>query len=136
MQATLSRDTTSVTFDVIAEGGSPLLFFDVGKPNAQEQRSGRVDPRSSDFWSGLRNISVRGEMDRASAYSDAQTLAEDLIKPYGNGDPLQLDISELPQHGTFDVMPLQQACILQYPPGTKDVVIVDLSMPVVSDTLG
>lgn len=136
MQATLSRGNTSVSFDVIGEGGQPLVFWDVGKPNASEQRSGRVDPRSSDFWSGLRNITVRGEMDRSSAYADAETIAEDLVKPYSGGDPLELDLSALAEHGTYEVAPLQQALVLQYPPATRNVVIVDLSVPVVSQTLG
>lgn len=136
MQATLSRGGTSVTFDVIGEGGTPVVIWDVGKPNASEQRSGRENPRSQDFWSGLRQVAVRGEMDRSSAYSDAKTMAEQLIKPYSGGTPLELDLSQLQNHGVYEVAPLQNALVLQYPPGSTDVVIVDLSLPVVSSTVG
>lgn len=136
MQATLSRGGTSVTFDVIGEGGTPLVIWDVGKPNASEQRSGRENPRSQDFWSGLRQVNVRGELNRNTAHQDAITIAEELVKPYSGGSALELDLSQLQNHGTYEVAPLQNALVLQYPPGTVDVVIVDLSLPVVSSTLG
>lgn len=136
MQATIQRGNTSVTFDVIGEGGQPLIFFDAGKPNADEQRSGRADPRSSDFWSGILQISVRGELDRPTAHEDALTIAEELVKPFSGGGALEIDISDYPGETVYEVAPLESACILQYPPGNTDVVIVDLSMPVVDVTLG
>ena len=135
MKATVARGTTSVTFDVVGEGGQPVVISDVGKPNAQEQRSGRADPRSSDFWSGLRQFTVRGELNRESAHADAFTLAEDLIKAYSGGTPLELDLSELPGHGTYEVAPLDNALNLEYPSGTKNVVLCELSLPVVSSTV-
>jgi len=136
MQATLQRGSTSVDIDIVGEGGEPVVSWDVGKPNADEQRSGRIDPRVSDFWSGLRQVTLQGELPLSSAHADALTLAEELVKPPNDGNPLELDLSSLPQHGTFEVAPLQNALTLTYPEGTNSVVQVGLSLPVVSKTDG
>lgn len=139
-EAILSRDGTSVTITLgPADGEGMSNAIDVGKPRSDMSDAGTVDPRSIDHWGGFKTITLNGYFDGDTAYSDAQTLAEDLIKPYSDGNDLVFDATSLPEFDeTVLVAPTnQRACVLTYEPGgVTNMVGVELSLPMVSNTLG
>lgn len=135
--ATLSRGGTSVTFQIWEEGGELLVARDIGKPQGGVKTVSREDPRTSDNMSALDRLTVVGRLEGANAYSDAQTLAEDLVKPYSNGNDLTLDLSAISGYSTYTVgVPSDRALELDYRPGVVDVVDLQLGVPIVSTTLG
>lgn len=135
--ATVSRGTTSVTFDLYEEGGNLLVARDVGKPTADTQPVGREDPRSSDHKSAIDAFTVVGQLVGSSAYADAQTLAESLVKPYSDGTALELDLSAIPSLGIYEVaVSSDRALQLGYEPGKVDWVSLQLSVTVVGSTVG
>lgn len=136
--AAVSRGSTSVTIPLLGEAGNLSVARDVGKPTAREQSVGREDPRTHDYFSAGDAWTVAGVLHGSTAYADAKTLAEDLIKPRATtGTPLQLDLSDLPSRGTYDVAPTSASALtLTYAPGEKDLVGVQLSVSVVASTFG
>lgn len=137
-QATLSRGSTSVTFDILGQSGDLLVARDVGKPTAEEHEVGREDPLVRDDQSAGDTWTVIGMLQGSNAYADAQTFAEDLIKPRAtSGTPLQLDLSDLPNRSTYDVAPASgSAATLTYAPGQRQMVGVQVQVSVVSATWG
>lgn len=134
--AILSRGGTSVTVPILATGGSLAIARDVGKPTAGFPKVGREDPRSQDYQNAGVQWTIVGLLRGSSAYDDAQTLAEDLIKPQTDGTALSLDLSALPSHSTYDVAPANdRALALTYRPGETDMVAVGLSLTAVGETI-
>lgn len=137
--AILSRDDgTSVTIPLFESGGNFAVARDVGKPTAMENELGREDMFVRDDLSAGDAFTLAGRLEGASAYSDAKTLAEDLIKPrLPEGGPAQtLDLSALPGRGSYSVVPASDtACTLTYIPGQTQLVEVQLTLNVV-DSVG
>lgn len=138
VDAVLSRGSTSVTIPLLEEEGNLLVARDVGKPTLNVNDVGREDPRTQDNMNAGDAFTFTGLLAGASAFSDAKTLAEDLIKPRATtGTPLQLDLSALPNRGTYDVAPTtQSACQLTYSAGEVNMVAVQCTLNVVSNTIG
>lgn len=136
--AVLSRGGTTVTTPLLQSGGSLAVARTVGKPTLREAAVGNEEPRAQDYKNAADTWTIAGLLHGPSAYSDAQSLAEDLIKPRATtGTPLQLDLSDLPNRGTYDVAPsTSNAAVLTYVPGGKELVGVQLSLSVVQETNG
>lgn len=136
--AVISRGTTSVDVEIWGEGGDLLIGRDIGNPEARIAPVARVDPRASDHKSATDTITLVGILEGASAYDDARTLAEDLIKPHSDGTALQLDLTAVPGFDTvFDVgVPSARALEVDYRPGVRNRVDVQLTVPVVDNTIG
>lgn len=133
--ATLSRGSTSVTFDLWEESGSLLIAEDTGKPELEELPAGVTSPRIGDHFSAVRNLTVVGRLAGSSAYDDARVMAEELVKPQSGGTALQLDLSNVQGFGTNDVAPItDRALQLEYRPGVRNVVDLQMTMPVVHTT--
>jgi len=137
--ATVKRDSTSVDIPLIESGsGTPLVGVDYGKPNVDIKNSGVLDPRVTDQWSGLRQYTILGKLQGSNAYSDAITLA-DSIKSHSAGSNTTLNI-DMPEYDTdIRVCPAagqDQALTMNYPPGWKDYVEVELALTRVVDTTG
>lgn len=131
MDVTLSRSGTSVSIPVVDNSsGTPLISKDVGKPNLNIQETGAINPRHNDFWSGLEQYTILGRFTSSTAYDDAITLA-DLIKENSNGTPLDLNIPLNDFDDTIKVAPAagqDQSLALNYPPGRRDSVEIDLGL--------
>lgn len=138
VDATLSRGATSVTFHIWQEAGNLAIARDVGKPELKVQEVSRETPRSADLKSGLDQLTVLGVLTGPDAYADADTIAEDLIKPHSGGVPLNLDLTGVTGFDTvFEVgVPSANAYQCDYVPGRKDRVDISLTVPIVSDTIG
>lgn len=125
---TLTRGNTSVTFDIIGRGTDLLVSRDVGKPNLNINEVGREDPRAQDYWSALSVWTIIGLLTGDTAYDDAQTLAESIIKPRLSS-ALQVDLSTITDLSTYDVVPNgASALTLTYQPGERDFVDVQLQL--------
>lgn len=139
MKATLSRGTTSVELPLVEDGsGNPIAIRGVGKPNLRINDTGSINPRHTDQWSGLDQYTLVGRFIGTNAYQDALTLA-DLAKTNGAGTPLTLNIDSPEFDTDITVVPgagQQGAITLAYEPGTKNVVIADVSLTRVSDVQG
>jgi len=139
MKATISRGDTSVTLPLVEDStGAPIAIRGLGKPNLNIQNTGSADPRFVDQWSGLDQYTLIGRFVGNNAYSDALSLA-DLIKTNGGGESLILNIDSDEFDTNIEVAPgvgQQGPLTLSYEPGTKDVVIVDVSLTRVAETLG
>jgi len=136
-QATVSRNQTSVTFDIYDEGGNLAVARDIGKPELEFYQVAREAPRSFDGFSATDVFTVVGQFTGSSAYSDAKKLAEDLIRPHSNGDALTLDLSDVPGFTSYEVAVQNESALqLAYPPGQTDWVSVQLQATQVRDTIG
>lgn len=138
VSAEISRGNTSVELPLLAEGGTPLVARDIGKPNMNVYKNGVLDVRHSDQNSGLMTYTLLGRFHGSSAYSDAITLA-DLIKTNGNGTPLKVDIGLSEFDSNVMVAPAatqEEALQLNYPPGRRRTVEVDLGLTRISSTQG
>jgi len=139
MKATISRGSTTVTLPLVSDStGTPLAVRGLGKPNLNMQNTGGINPRFADQWSGLDSYTLTGRFVGESAYSDAIALA-DLVKTNGGGEPLILNIDSDEFDSNIEVAPAagqQSALSLSYEPGTKDVVIIDVSFTRVQGTRG
>lgn len=135
---TISRGSTSVDIKLYREAGQPAIARDIGKPDGGIIEVAQEDPRSKDHVSGTDTVTLLGIIEGASAYSDAKTLAEDLVKPHSSGTALQLDATSVPGFDKIlDVgVPSANACRLNYRPGRKNRVDVRLTLPAVSTTVG
>lgn len=136
--ATISRGGTSVDLPLIGSGNALTLARDVGKPTQSFDAIGNENPISRDHMNASDAFTISGVLLGTTAYSDAKTLAEDIVKPrLASDSPLQLDLSDLPQRGTYDVAPASgSACRLTYVPGRLDIVGVQLTLNQIASTLG
>jgi hypothetical protein len=138
VDGTISRGNTSVTFRLWQEGGNIVIGRDIGKPQGKFKTVSRQAPRSNDFLSSSDRFTVLGVLTGSNAYADAKTLAEDLVIPHSGGTPLQLDLTAVTGINTvYDIgVPSGNALQLEYRPGRRDRVDLQLSVPVVSATVG
>lgn len=136
--AIISRGGTSVTVPILEEGNTLVLARDVGKPTMNYQSIGREDPLPFDHLNAGDTFTFAGKLSGSNAYADAQTLAEDLIKPRATtGTPLQLDVSALPNKSTYDVAPVSSSALtLTYETGVGQLVDVLATLSVVEETIG
>jgi len=136
--AILSRGATSVTFRLWQEAGDVVVARDVGKPQLAFKTVSRQAPRSQDQLSSVDQPTLLGVFVGDGAYSRANAIVENLILPYSDGTPLQLDITDVEGFDSvFEVgVPSEDAIQLDYQPGRKDRVDVQLSTPIVSSTVG
>lgn len=138
-EATISRNGTSVTLPLLADGaGTALVARDIGKPNLSVQSTGSINPRFLDFWSGNEQFTLTGRFWDSNAYSDAISLA-DLIKENSNGTPLTLDINISDYDSDMTVAPAvgsDAALSLSYSPGRRNDVDVQLSLVRISELRG
>jgi len=136
VDAILSRGSTSVSIKIWVKNNELCLARDIGKPNAQILPVSRGDPRTSDHLSAADQITLVGNLTGPNAYADAQTLAENLVKPHSNGTPLKLDLSAIPSWGTYEVgVPSRRVCRLNYKPGQSDWVSCQMRLPIVNTTI-
>lgn len=137
ISVTVSRKSTSVDVNLHGEAGDLSFARDIGKPHQKFHDLGKEDPEHRDDWSAQVRYVLTG---RVSSYSDAQTLAETLVKQRTPDDdsPLQVDLSSLPQYsGTVDVAADQESSLeLTYLPGTRNDVEVRLNVVEIGDTIG
>jgi hypothetical protein len=128
----------SVSFDLYEQAGELLVAEDVGHPNAKLYQVGDTSsPRFRDHRSTLTTFTCVGQLIGPSAYEDAKFLADELVKPYSNDTPLELDLSDVSLYADrapFTVAPLTASALkLHYPPTQKDWVSLEVSMPVVDE---
>ena len=137
VDVTLSRSGgSSVDVSLFGGGGDLVTARDVGKPTANTHAVGAEDPRHQDYQNASTVWTVAGVLIGSSAYADAKTLAESVIKPRLS-NPLTLDASALPSRSTYSVVPASEsACTLTYVPGKLDVVGVQLSLAEVDSLNG
>jgi hypothetical protein len=138
--ATIRRaNGPSIDLPLVEEGGQPVHSVDYGKPNLNIQKTGAINPRHIDQWSGLESHNLLGRFLTDTAYQDAIALC-DLIKSNSNGDPLYLDLTDLPEFDSeIMVAPAagQDAAVeVAYNPGRRNWVDVDLGLTRVNQTLG
>lgn len=138
VDAVLSRGATSVSIPILGEGGDLAIARDVGKPTAEEYPVGQTSPHVEDNKNASDAWTVTGLLEGPTAYADARTIAEDIIKPrVESGTPIQLDLSALPNRGTYKVAAhTASAATLTYTPGRRQLVGVQLSLSVISDAFG
>lgn len=136
--AVISRGGTSVSVPLLADGDTLAVARDVGKPTVKYHDVGREDPLPADHLNAGDAFTFTGLLHGSSAYSDAKTLAESLIKARATtGTPLQLDLSALPNKGTYDVAPITSSAItLAYAPGRTEMVGVQATLNAVEQTIG
>lgn len=133
---TLSRGATSVDVEWLGEAPDPILVYSASKPNQEINPVSNIDPRVSDQFQNVKQFTINGYLTGANAYTDARSLAGELIKPHSGGTALQLDLSNIDGFGTYDVAPSQQNAVdISYPPGQRDLVPVSFSLPVVDTTI-
>jgi len=136
VDVTLSRSGASVDISLLGESGNLVTARDVGKPTLKTYEVGAESPRANDYQNASIVWTLAGILIGSSAYADAKTLAEDVIKPRLSG-PLTLDASNLPERSTYSVAPASEsACTLTYVPGALDVVGVQLSLAEVDSLQG
>lgn len=134
--AIISRGNTSVTIPLLEEPQTLTVGRDIGKPNLKTFAVGREDPVIMDSLSATDNWTITGLLSGANAYSDAKTLAEDIIKPRFSS-ALELDLSSLPSKSKYDVVPATgSALALSYRPGERNLVGVQLSLAGVDEAIG
>jgi hypothetical protein len=138
VQASLSRDGTSVDFQLNQDsGGTPTIIQSVSKPQQKLTPVSVVDPRVSDQFESVQSFILRGYIDGDSAYSDARVLAEELIKPHSGGNNLTLDLSNADGFSSYTVAPAtESACELEYLPGQRDWIPLSLNLTRVDTTIG
>jgi len=127
--ATLSRGNRSVSFDVIGEGGEPLVARNFGKPNlGVNANSGGLDPlMQQDVRSAQETININTQL---FSYDKAATLA-DIIKSHSRGTPITLDIPLAEYDDSIKTHPAleqEEALTLTYEPGRGERVGVSLSL--------
>jgi len=135
--ASLSRGSTVVSFELAQESGNPTVIQTVGKPEQEFKKVSRPNPRVSDQFQSLDTFILRGYVDGDTAYSKARRLAEDLIKPFSEGEELTLELSNLEGFDRYSVAPIGESVLeLTYPPGQRDWVTVDLNLTRVDNSVG
>ena len=128
--ATLERGGTTVSLELIETGGTPVASVDLGKPNLNIQPNGALDPRHIDQFANTESYTLLGRFEGNTAYDDAIALC-DLIKSNVAGDETLLNV-DMPEFDTdIPVAPAagqEESVSLNYPPGQKDMVEVDLGL--------
>ena len=138
--ATLSRGQTSVEIPLLGEGGNILSAVDLGKPDLiVHDKGGSPFPRVQDQWSGFGQFNINGVFRGSNAYSDVIELVNLLLSD-GGGDPMILDIPALDElESNITVAPsaeADRALNLNYQPGRREHVEVDLGLTRIGQTLG
>lgn len=134
--ATLKKadGSQSVSFDIWRDGAGQLCVSrDIGKPQAGFREAGTSNIIVSDFMSATDVYTVLGII---TTYSDAQSIVEDIVKPFIGSTSLELDVTSVP--GISNVqrvgVPSKRAIELDYQVGVRNMVDVQLSLPAVSRT--
>ena len=133
----------SVTFPVYDEGGTPLFSIDKGYPELNIYESGELNARFGDFKSVIETYTITARLKGSSGYSDALTLADIIKSRQGSGEELTVEVSGV----NLDAYPTtpttvapaagqDSALSLTYPPGTRDVVEIELSLTRVQEVRG
>ena len=138
MDATLSLGSKSVDIPLLDESGSPLVSSDLGKPEVDLRNTGNFFPLPQDQWSGLQNITLRGHFTGSNAYDKAITLVE-IIEDDWKDNEMRLDIPLDEYDDNILVAPSagsDQAVALDYQPGRRNLVVVDLSLTRVGRIVG
>ena len=138
--ATLSRGETSVEIPLLGEGGNILSAVDLGKPDLiVHDEGGSPFPRVQDQWSGFGQFNLNGVFRGSNAYSDVIELVNLLLSD-GGGDPMILDIPALDElESNITVAPsaeADRALNLNYQPGRREHVEIDLGLTRIGQTLG
>lgn len=128
----------SVTLPLRNTDNGIAVARDIGKPSAKFYSLGREDPKPADHLSAQDSFTVVGELQGSNAYTDAKTLAEDIIKRRpDSSDKVQLDLTDLPSGQTHDVAAVSDRALeLTYPPGVRNNVLVTLSVQAVDSVSG
>lgn len=138
-QAIVARGSTSVAFELYQDGGGNLaVAIDIGKPDQKWHEVSTDTPKVRDDWSSVETITVLGQFLGSDAYGRANMLIEDLVKPHSNGTPLTLDLTAVPGIETIvDIgVPQENSVELDYQPGVANRVDLQMTVPVVQETLG
>lgn len=134
---TLSRGGRSVTFNVYESGGNLHVARDIGKPKATVHRVAQRDPRIADHRSSSKAFTIVGQLVGSSAYADARTIAEDIVKPHSGGQTASLDLSSVSGLSTYDVAFVGGNSLrLGYPPGQGQWVSLQLQAVVANHVTG
>ena len=146
MQATLTHNgiSKSLTFPIASSNGTPLFSVDVGKPELNFYTHGELQPRFLDTRSGIETYSITTQFVGPSAYQDAITLADIIKSRQGANGTLTFSVSGDNLPNVYPTSPVTVApgagqagaLSLTYPPGTKNVVTVDLGLSRVNDVRG
>jgi len=132
---TISRDGTSVTLPLNVEGDNIMIAYSASKPQQNINNVVDPDPRARDNFKNVRSLTLSGNFTGSSAYIDARTLAQSLIKPFSEGNNLTVDLSNFAGFGSYNVAPnLEQSLELEYLPGSKNIVGCNLNLTII-DTL-
>lgn len=145
MDCTITHNgiSKSVTFPVYEEGGTPLFSIDKGYPELNIYESGELNARFNDTRSAIETYTITARLKGSSGYDDAIDLADIIKSQQGPGEELTVEVS-----GTnLDAYPTSATTVapaagqdnalsLTYPPGTRDVVEVELSLTRVQDVEG
>lgn len=135
----LARGSTRIGFEIHRDGGGNLaIAVDIGKPDQKWHEVSTQTPKVRDDWSAVENIVVLGMFKGADAYSRANSLVEDLVKPHSDGEPLRLDLTQVKGWDQeVDVgVPSEDSVELDYQLGAKNRVDLRLKVPPVTETLG
>jgi len=146
MQATITHNgiNKSLTFPIASSNGTPLFSVDVGKPELNFYTHGELQPRFLDTRSGIETYSLTTQFVGPTAYQDAITLADIIKSRQGPSGTLTFSVSgdNIPSvYPTTSVTVAPGAgqagaLSLTYPPGTKNVVTVELGLSRVNDVRG
>jgi hypothetical protein len=128
MNVTLNRGVKSVDIPLVDTGNTPLFIADFGRPNQIiRDGMGTIDPAVNNQWSAMVNYNMVGKL---FDYDDAIDLA-DLIKTLEKDTDLTLE-PNLPEYDEEITVAAQagntRALSLQYEPGYKDYVQVELGL--------
>lgn len=136
-EITLSRGATSVTIDAVGETSRPTVVYSQSKPQQDITPVSNVDPRSSDQFQSVPQFTINGYLKSTTAYEDARTLCEDLIKPHSGGSDLTLGLSNVSGFGSYTVAPNSDSAVsVTYTSGQRDLVEVELQLTKVDTTVG
>jgi len=137
--ATLERDGTTVTIPLVEEQSRSLLVrTTVGKPNLEIDKTGALDPRHRDNWSGFKQYHLVGRFHGSSAYSDAIDLIE-MIKSHSGHNETLLNIGMDEFDSDIRVAPAaaqDEALKTVYEPGRRDYIEIDLGLTRINETRG
>jgi len=129
-----------IQLPVRGKGGDPLVSRDFGKPHLKLfETVEQLDPRAqSDQWNTLENYTIATVLTSSSAYADAITLADHIKSPQaGSATTFAPNLPAYDSNiSVVQQAEQEQALTLTYPPGTTDIVEVDLGLTRVGQVLG
>lgn len=127
VMATLERGSTTVSFPITDDAGTPLIARDIGKPKHDIIPTGEINPRSGqDRQSASETITIETRL----YDTDLAIRLADLVKAHSGDDETILNIPLPEFDDNINVFPAagqEQALTLEYVPGTKRI-DVDLSL--------